>query len=1096
MNYDVSYNINVVSANATKSLNAFVKACNKLTGAGSSVNKFLADYQTFLNKVNNLTTKIPVLDIKTDTAKGKLSKIIRQLNEIHRLCKTIPAVNVPGGTGNQNVKTKSTVVSNKRRSGSTAFPANTSYRVLGPTMIDSGGVGVVDMMKGMGVAYGIAGAGQLIGSVVGQSVEYENIMQTAKNILQTHDRRGNFNTRFEEMEKIVRQVGVQTKYTAPEVAGAAKYLAMAGMNVEDINRAISPVADIALVGDTDLATTADLMTNIVTAYNIPTQQLRHISDIMTMTFTRTNTTITDIAEAFKYSASLFSTAGIPFETAAAALGVLGDAGIKGSQAGTTMRTIMNNLLKPTKSQETHWNELGISRMDKDGNLRPINEIFGDLAAKGAVAEDYFKLFRLTAAQGANALGTHVEKWNSVIEDNFLSEGTVAKLAYAKQNTLQGLWYKLTSTITEGGLQAFEDLQQPLKDFMRETIEQLGSKDSLKFIKDLANTLFSLVKFIKTFTTTLISLYKTFDRVIIMWLKFQLGAKAVVGTLRIFRSILNIGQYAIAFSKHIVSMGQSISKFKVLLRLMRIEFVKSMNVMGPDGKVHKNYFQGFMGAMKHAGPLKGVSSLGLALLGGNVGGNLFEPGSTGETLGMLGGGALGLLIPQMFGAGPIGVILATISALALLSAGIVNYVKEIKKARSANQEWIDSMKVLGTDIADISSPDNLMMTNLRLYTDSLKEQNIQLELSIGLLKRYSLSKNEAEQAKEVQTKFGSSAYYDTVKHLFDRHWSEHIFGPTPAKWKEVVEAAGGEVFYDNGGKFRLGSLVYDFTAENLVRPFAKLVGGDMNNPVFKDIESYLLSSMKHVTNQKQYEEVVAAARKKIPEEKMLPKNFSVYGIKDLTFAEFMAQPDANYELEQNVESLIKAYDKMKLLFVDNPLMYDALSVVNAFIPGGVFNPNDGVGWRNYIGNVLADPSQYGYNDIRVAEQNMANVYSLLQELYTGLVAGHPLKNFVKNILDDGVWNLLGGAITPLANRQYIPVIEEDSDDPLNTNNYASSYSTSAAPKQVIIKIENLLNVESVDMSDPNNQAVISQIQGMVTGALVDAANQGSEILGYS
>lgn len=89
----------------------------------------------------------------------------------------------------------------------------------------------------------------------------------------------------------------------------------------------------------------------MTAYNIAPNQMRNAADIMTNTFTMSNTTLTEIAEAYKYAASLLSAGNVSFEEATAAIGVLGDAGIKGSQAGTTMRTIMANLANPTKNKE-------------------------------------------------------------------------------------------------------------------------------------------------------------------------------------------------------------------------------------------------------------------------------------------------------------------------------------------------------------------------------------------------------------------------------------------------------------------------------------------------------------------------------------------------------------------------------------------------------------------------------------------------------------------------------------------------------------------------------------------------------------------------
>lgn len=138
----------------------------------------------------------------------------------------------------------------------------------------------------MGIAYGLSSLMSGVTSVFRDASTYDNIAKTTKNILQTHDKGVGFEGRFNEMNQLMRQVGVETKYTAPQVASAGKFLAMAGFNVDQIKHAIRPISDIALVGDTDLGETADVVTNIMTAYEIPAKQMDNTADILTMTFTK------------------------------------------------------------------------------------------------------------------------------------------------------------------------------------------------------------------------------------------------------------------------------------------------------------------------------------------------------------------------------------------------------------------------------------------------------------------------------------------------------------------------------------------------------------------------------------------------------------------------------------------------------------------------------------------------------------------------------------------------------------------------------------------------------------------------------------------
>ena len=143
-----------------------------------------------------------------------------------------------------------------------------------------------------------------------------------------------------EMSQIVRNVGVDTKFTTTEVAGATKYLAMAGLGIKDINNSILPIANLATISDTPLDRIADIVTNIQTAYGIDSGKMGQVADILAMTTASSNTTIPEMGEAMKFAAPMMSLAGTSFNEAAAAIGLLANAGIKGTLAGTNLRRMM------------------------------------------------------------------------------------------------------------------------------------------------------------------------------------------------------------------------------------------------------------------------------------------------------------------------------------------------------------------------------------------------------------------------------------------------------------------------------------------------------------------------------------------------------------------------------------------------------------------------------------------------------------------------------------------------------------------------------------------------------------------------------------
>lgn len=537
--YTVEYNILVNTNNAPQALMAFEQAVAPLTAAAKTLQSVANSVAAFNRATKNLTTK--PLNIQVNIAAGteaKLDRLLSKIRQIRQESRTMLAGGtVPMATGGatrapRTVATPSTYAAPARR----VSTGNMGYRVLGPTPIDVNGVAAIDFLKGMGIAYGIAGAGKMVSDIVKSATEYDNLIQTTKNILQTHDNRTDFARRFTQMESVIRNVGVETKFTAPEVADASKFLAMAGLNVDAIMQAIRPIADIALVGDTQLGETADVVTNIMTAYRMKPYQMRNAADVMTMTFTKSNTTLMEMAEAYKYSAALLSAGGISFEEASGALGVLGDAGIKGSQAGTTMRTIMANIVNPTKKQLKKWEEIGIERFGADGQVRPLRAIFEDLAKSDLYVSDFYQLFHKTAAQGAVSLVNSVEKWNEIVTQNFLSDGLSKQLADKKKETIQGLWAQLTSAITEDGMKAFGSVQENIKSILKKGIGWLKSDEAVKLFHDGAKNFMEFGSMMVDSMQQIFSIFSKLGGLWKLYIKFQLWIYPLLTIVRAIKSI--------------------------------------------------------------------------------------------------------------------------------------------------------------------------------------------------------------------------------------------------------------------------------------------------------------------------------------------------------------------------------------------------------------------------------------------------------------------------------------------------------------------------------------------------------------------------------
>lgn len=426
-----------------------------------------------------------------------------------------------------------------RRAGfSSAKPNNLGYKLFGPTPLTNNGGMAMDMLKGMGIAYGISGLGQLMSSIINDAVEYENTITTVRNILMSNEQSLGFQGRFSSMQNTIRDVGKRTKFKVTEVADAARFLAMAGLQSEAIKTSIPVISDIALIGDTDLGETADLMTNVMTAYNISPYKMRNVANVMTRTFTKANVTLPEIAESYQYAASLLSAGGIDFEEATAAIGILGDAGIKGSQAGTTMRTIMSNIVNPRgKIKQEQWKRIGVSRYDENGNAKSLNDIFNELYDKRLSVSDFYKLFDKTAAQGAVALAMHIDKWNDIVKDNFMSDGLSEELADAKKNTIKGLWAQLTSALSDDGLEGFGVIQENIQAMLRNITSYLNSAAGKEKVIEIFEVFWDFVKIIGNATKYLFGFFNKFSGIITFWMKVQLAIWPLVKTFTTIKSIL-------------------------------------------------------------------------------------------------------------------------------------------------------------------------------------------------------------------------------------------------------------------------------------------------------------------------------------------------------------------------------------------------------------------------------------------------------------------------------------------------------------------------------------------------------------------------------
>lgn len=197
-----------------------------------------------------------------------------------------------------------------------------------------------------------------------------------------------------------REMGEKTKFSASEAAEAMNYMAMAGWKTEDMLSGIDGVMNLAAASGEDLGTTSDIVTDALTAFGLTAKDSGHFADILAAASSNANTNVSMMGETFKYAAPVAGALGFSAEDTAEAIGLMANAGIKSTQAGTSLRSIMSSMTGPIDLVGQNLGQVTIETMNADGSMRSLSDILTD--CRGAFSQ-------MTEAEQANAAETLVGK---------------------------------------------------------------------------------------------------------------------------------------------------------------------------------------------------------------------------------------------------------------------------------------------------------------------------------------------------------------------------------------------------------------------------------------------------------------------------------------------------------------------------------------------------------------------------------------------------------------------------------------------------------------------------------------------------------------
>ncbi|MGS7386095.1 phage tail tape measure protein [Klebsiella pneumoniae] len=371
-----------------------------------------------------------------------------------------------------------------------------------------------------------------------------------------------------------RDIGATTAFSPGDVARTQTTLARSGYKADDVLAATGSTVNLSLAAGVDIAEAADIITNMQSAFNLPTTEIQRVADVMTKGFTSSNTGLVELGEAMKYVAPIAEAAGASIESTTSMLGVLADNGIKGSMAGTGASAIFNRLQAPMGKAVDAIAELGVKTRDSKGNMLPVEGILKDIYTSFAknklgTAEqgEYLKVIfgeeamkgaiKLVAAAGNGSL----DKKRREIQG---SNGTTELIAKIQTDNLDGDLKNLQSAWEDLQIEVFEKQDSALRKLTQSATEWLSTVAAwTKANPELTKTLFNVV----TGALTIIGVLGGIG--LVAWPVIT-GINAIIAAASVMGTVFTVAGSAIAtalgaITWPIVAVGAAIVAGALLIR---------------------------------------------------------------------------------------------------------------------------------------------------------------------------------------------------------------------------------------------------------------------------------------------------------------------------------------------------------------------------------------------------------------------------------------------------------------------------------------------------------------------------------------------------
>lgn len=291
---------------------------------------------------------------------------------------------------------------------------------------------------------------------------------------------------FDQLRDKAREMGSKTKFLASEAAEAMNYMAIAGWKTNDMLSGIDGIMNLAAASGEDLATTSDIVTDALTAFGLTAADSGHFADVLAAASSNANTNISMLGESFKYCTPIAGALGFSCEDTAEALGLMANAGIKSTQSGTSMRSIMTALSGDVKFGSETFGEMEIATTNQDGSMRELSDILADCRVAFNQMTESEKASAAQALVGKNAMSGFLALMNAAPQDiDKLSgaiancDGTSLSMAETMQDNLGGQLTILKSQLEELAISFGEILMPVIREIatkIQAFIDKLNAMD--------------------------------------------------------------------------------------------------------------------------------------------------------------------------------------------------------------------------------------------------------------------------------------------------------------------------------------------------------------------------------------------------------------------------------------------------------------------------------------------------------------------------------------------------------------------------------------------------------------------------------------------